>query len=351
VVVTVAFTHHHEVFGIEGQVAIGFFLDVLVGFIAHYEFAEGAARITEVQIEAVLMTVQGRDGQYVRIISEMDTWNIAVHIERKIHLTSHSALDVESMDGHFRVVDSRHRILVFISSRIDRVFVKRGLQALVPREGIHRYLAFVEADVSQHGSVGTEVEGTVETEFFFVHPVRNTVQDMIELAVLGHLRFAVAEEELHEVDVVVTYESNLVAVRREQRHLLRSTVREWFNSVVAYIEDVIHGGKRTAIDRLRFCLDENLRFIGRQDVVIETLQGAVACRLHIEDGSHFLTGLEGVFHNLFSVTADLGIMFPIVHRLDAIDAFHAVGSGGYFLDSHLLGLGKKHAQAQHHQNT
>ena len=57
VVVTVTFTHHHEVFRIESHVAIRFFLDVLVGFIAHYEFAESAARIGEIQVETVLVTV------------------------------------------------------------------------------------------------------------------------------------------------------------------------------------------------------------------------------------------------------------------------------------------------------
>ena len=79
-VVTVAFAHHHEVFRIEGQVAIGFFLDVLVGFVTYHELAEGTARIGKVQVETVLVTVQGRDGQHVRIVSEMDTWNIAVYV-------------------------------------------------------------------------------------------------------------------------------------------------------------------------------------------------------------------------------------------------------------------------------
>ena len=158
------------------------------------------------------MTVQGRDGQYVRIVGEVDAWNIAVHVKRKIHLTSHFTLDVEGMNGHFRVVDSRHRILVLISSRINGILVEGRLQTLVPWEGIHRYLTFVEADVGQHASVGIEVESTVETEFFFVHPVRNTVEHFIELAVLGYLRFAIAKKKLYEVDIVVAHESNLVAI-------------------------------------------------------------------------------------------------------------------------------------------
>ena len=48
---------YHEVFGIEGQVVVGFFLDVLVGFVTYHELAEGATRIGKVQVETVLVTV------------------------------------------------------------------------------------------------------------------------------------------------------------------------------------------------------------------------------------------------------------------------------------------------------
>ena len=43
-------------------------------------------------------------------------------------------------------------------------------------------------------------------------------------------------------------------------------------------------------------------------------------------------------------------MFAIERRLDAVDAFGAVSAGGYFLQSHLLGMAYQYAQAQHHQN-
>ena len=350
VVITIAFAHHHEVFRIESQVAVGFFLDVLFGFVAHHELAEGALRVGEVEVETVLVTVQSGDGQHVRVAGELDAWDIAIYIERKVHLTGDACLDVEGMYGYFRVIHTRHRILVFVSSRINAIFVERRLQTLVPWERVHRHVAFIEADVGEHGTIGAEVEGTVECEFFFVYPVRDTVQYMVELTVGSHLRFAIAEKELHEEEVVVAHESNLVAIRREQRHLLRTTIRKRFEGVVAYIEDVIYSSERTAVDGLGFCLNENLGFVRRHDVVVETLQGTIACGFDVENGSHFLTGLERILHDLLPVTADLGVMFAIEHRLDAIDAFGAVSAGGYFLQSHLLGMAYQYAQAQHHQN-
>jgi hypothetical protein len=91
------------------------------------------------------------------------------------------------MDAYFRVVYTWHRILVFVSTRVNGIFIERRIQTLVPWERIHWHLAFIETDVSKHGSIGAEIEGTVETEFFFVYPVRNTVQYFIELTVLGYL--------------------------------------------------------------------------------------------------------------------------------------------------------------------
>ncbi len=55
-----------------------------------------------------------------------------------------------------------------------------------------RELPFVETDESQHLAVGTEFQGTVKCELFFVYPVWNAVQHFIAAAVFGHLAFAVA---------------------------------------------------------------------------------------------------------------------------------------------------------------
>ena len=102
------------------------------------------------------------------------------------------------------------------------------------------------------------------------------------------------------------------------------------------------------VNLLGLCLDQDLGFIRRQDIVIERLQLAVAGSLHIEDGCHFLASLERVLHNLLAVTADLGVMLAILHRLDAIDAFRAVSAGSYFTQGDFSGMTEQGAQAQHH---
>ena len=70
------------------------------------------------------MTVQGHDSQYVRIVGKLDAWDVAVYVQRQIHLTGHLALDVKSMNSYFRVVYTWHRVLVFVCAWIDCVFVE-----------------------------------------------------------------------------------------------------------------------------------------------------------------------------------------------------------------------------------
>lgn len=71
--------------------------------------------------------------------------------------------------------------------------------------------------ILQHGIIGIEFQGTVETELFFVYPVGNTVQYTVQLAVFSHLRFAVAIQKLYQEDVIITDKRHQVSVRREYR--------------------------------------------------------------------------------------------------------------------------------------
>ena len=64
---------------------------------------------------------------------------------------------------------------------------ERRCHSLVPGEGVHRYVPFVEADIGEHLAVRTEVEGTAESEFFLINPVGYAVQYFVELAVDGNL--------------------------------------------------------------------------------------------------------------------------------------------------------------------
>lgn len=53
VIVSVAFTHHYDIFRIENNVRISLFLDVLFGFVAYSKLAQCASRIGHIDVEPV----------------------------------------------------------------------------------------------------------------------------------------------------------------------------------------------------------------------------------------------------------------------------------------------------------
>ena len=77
---------------------------------------------------------------------------------------------------------------------------------------------------SNHGIIGTELQGAVETELFLIYPVGDTVENHILLAIFGHLAFAVTVEQLYEKYIIVTHESDHRSVWRKDGDLLRSAV-------------------------------------------------------------------------------------------------------------------------------
>ena len=168
------------------------------------------------------MTVQREHHQLVLLARELDAGDVSVVIERHLHRAGHAALDVVSQHRHLRVHLARLRILIFVCPRIELVLLLRRIRALVPRERERLHRRFVEPNPCQHLAVGREVERAIEREFLLIHPVGLTVDDFVALAILRNLTLRIVEEQLHEKEVVVTHESNLVAIRRELRALLRS---------------------------------------------------------------------------------------------------------------------------------
>ena len=322
-------------FRIEYDIGVSLFLDILFSFIADGKLAQRASRVSHVNIEPVLMTVQRHDGKLFRIGRKLDARDIAVGIQRQIHFAGNVALDVVRMYAHLRVDFSCLRVLVLVRTRISGILVLFGRHTLVPREAVHRYLTLVETDISNHLAVGTEVERTVERKLFLVHPVGDTVQHLIVFTVLSDLRFTVAKQQLDQKNVVVADESYLKTVGREQRHLLRSVFRKRFHLVVSHVEDVIFGRKRMTVDRFRFRLDQNQFLVGRHDVVVERLDRTISCRSHVEYRSYLLARLERVFHDTFLVSTHLRIKFAVQHRLDAVDVLCTIGTLCHILEADL----------------
>ena len=178
------------------------------------------------------MTVQCHNGKFAGIFREADAGDIPVCIYRKLHGAGHVRFDVVRTYFYFRVRVSGFRILVGIFARI--IFQRSNLRRFSRehRKRIGRNFRLIEADESNHGIIGTELQSTVKTELFFIYPVGDTVENHILLAIFGHLAFAVTVEQLYEKYIIVTHESDHRSVWRKDGDLLRSAVGQPFNNVV-----------------------------------------------------------------------------------------------------------------------
>ena len=201
------------------------------------------------------MAVQRHDCQLVGIRCELDARDIGVCFDLQVHLARYMAFDVVCVYAYFRVVCSGFRVFIVVAARISGVRFLFRSQSLVPLERIHGHFAFIEADIGDHLAVCAEVKCAVKRELLFIYPVGNAVDDFIVFSVFCDLRFAVSEQQLDQIDVVVPYKGNLMAVGRKERNLLRAVVGERFQRAVLHVVDVIDRSERTAVDRLGFCLD------------------------------------------------------------------------------------------------
>ena len=89
------------------------------------------------------------------------------------------------------------------------------------------------------------------------------------------------------------------------------------------------------VDGFCVCLNQNQFFVGRHDIIVERLYGAISCRSNIEYRFYFLARFERVFHDTFFVRTHLRVMFSVQHWFDAVDALCTVGSLCHILQADL----------------
>ena len=157
VVVAAAFADEAEVVVVENDLIEYVLLDILVALVAEYQLAHRAARIGEIEIEAVLMAVQCHDGQLFGVFGEADAGNVAVFVHRNVDLADDAALDVERVNADLRIGFARLGVLVFIGAGILLIGLDVGLVAGKDGEGVRFYLALVPAHKGQHFAVGAEL--------------------------------------------------------------------------------------------------------------------------------------------------------------------------------------------------
>ena len=90
------------------------------------------------------------------------------------------------------------------------------MRAFEKLQGIGLHLAFIVPDPAQRPAVSAPCKCVVKAELLLVHPVGQTVDDLVERTVSGDLSDILA---IRDVDVVLMDVCNLPPVRRKNRYL------------------------------------------------------------------------------------------------------------------------------------
>jgi len=265
---------------------------------------QGAARIHRVEVEIVLMPVQRVHHHAVRVGCGQDARHIAIGIEGHPELQNLVRLDVVAPGRDDGVVLSGLRIFVGIQSGVIGILLMLGVASAEELQGIGLHPRLVVAQPAEHGAVGGEGEGAIESELLFVHPVGDAIDDVVELAVGGHLALGIVVEQLHKEDVVIAHEGHLPAVGRPHRDLLRAAVGEALEHVAGDVVNIIDCFEGAAIDILRLSLDEHAGTVGREDIAVETVNLVSHGVIDVEEHGHLLAGLERVLCHLLLVGTD-----------------------------------------------
>ena len=237
-------------------------LNIPVIALTEYKLADRGASIAHIDIHHTLVTIKGDDGKLVGRLRKLNARYVAVTIKRHSHLACDMALDIIGQHLHLAVLLASHRVLIAIGMRIVGIFLQLWAEALKHLHLVEGHIALVEAHPRQHLAVGAKVKGTTIGKLLFVHPVRNTIEHVVELAVLRHLTLAIIKEQLDKKEIIIPDKSHLIAVGREERLLLRAILRQWLNGVIAHSIDVILRSLGVAIDGLGVGLQQYTALVG-----------------------------------------------------------------------------------------
>ena len=73
---------------------IGLFFYIAIFFFVEYEFAHRRAHVAHVYFHVALVAIEGDNGELVGSVGEFYAWNVAIAVERQIHLACGVAFDV-----------------------------------------------------------------------------------------------------------------------------------------------------------------------------------------------------------------------------------------------------------------
>ena len=281
------------------------------------------------------MTISGIDYHASRIAGTLKAWDISIGIYRYLKLLDFLWLYIKAPYRNLGIIFACFRIFVAIFARVCFIFLMFRFHTLEELKRICFDSTFVELYPAKHGAIGIEFEGWIKGKFLFVNPVWQTIYNMIEFAILSNLALAIIVEKFYEEDVVVANECHLQSIWRPYRHLLFATFREFVESVILHIIDVINSLERATIYWFGLSLDKHTLAIRRHDVTIKTLD-ALAYGI-VQQHSGLLTCLKWILHNLLAVGRNLGILVGTLQRVDATNTLCCKSAVGDRLDIYLLG--------------
>ena len=275
-----------------------FFLHVVVNLFLYEQIANGRPRVAVVETKFILMSVHRIGHHVVGLTSHLQAWNITFFRNKKLHGACLLALKVIAPDADIR-----------IALTCQGIFIDEITQAII------LHLALIIANPAQHGTVAGESQRAVETELFFVYPVRHAIDNLIALAVLCHLRLSIVVEQSDKEYIVVADKGHITTVGTPYRRLLRSKVTKWSKHTTLNVVNIIVGGERAAINALHVVPHQHPSSI-RTHVIAGNLVNLVFQRIGgIKKDTILFSAFHGKLKHFRAVVAHGGIAFSVCeHR-------------------------------------
>ena len=207
-VITVALTGQQDMILCYLHIVEHFLLDVLLYFVLDSQLTHRRQRICHIDTQLVLMAIHRKDSDFRWVAGRFDTWDIAVGIQWHVDLACLATLDIKAVHTYLRVHLSWHGI--FIGIVANRVLFNRTLVVANPYKLLR---------------VGREYHRRVGSKFLLIHPVGNTIDNLVVLTVLRDLTLGIVIQQLHQIDVILAHKGYQVTIGRENRRLLSPTLR------------------------------------------------------------------------------------------------------------------------------
>ena len=242
----------------------------------------GSARIDRIETQLVLMAIHCIDNDACRVVGHLDAGHIAIGINRHLKAIYLVRLYVIAPSRHHAVVVSSLRILVRVFAWIVGILFILRSQTFVHLQRVGLYLRLVVAQPAQHSAVGIEGKSLVEAKLLLVNPVGQSVDNLIELAVLCYLNLGIVVQQFNKEDVVVAYKSHLLSILRPCRNLLRTTIAQRVQSARSDVIDVEYSLVRAAVYALCLGLYKHALAVRRKRVAVKTVNLLAKCVVGIE---------------------------------------------------------------------